>query len=91
MACVIDRQTDAMYRFSNDLEESRDRLRVLLRRLFDLLDAASDSMQDDSGQAALSTLRSISESLDRTAEQAGSLAARVRTSAKLLEQSDDLL
>ena len=88
---VVNRETAAMKGFSSQSCSIADEMEDVCSHLRQLLYAANDYMQDQSGQEALSIVAELVEETMAMADSMRCLAQRIKRSAELLEESDQLL
>lgn len=88
---IIDRDSDAMRRFSSCLDQFSSDLSFTVGDLLASCYDASDMMRDESGQQALYLLMSIAEDIKVQISAANRVAENLCISAKYVEDSDELL
>ena len=88
---IIDRDSDAMRQFAASLEQFSSDLSYTVGDLLASCYDASDMMRDDSGQQALYLLMDIAEDIKVQISAANRVAENLKISAKLVEDSDELL
>lgn len=88
---IIDRDSDAMRQFAASLDRFSSDLSYTVGDLISSCYDASEMMQDESGQQALQVLMGIAEDIKVQISAANRVAENLLTSAKLVEESDELL
>lgn len=91
MNSIISRDSDEMKRYSKASNVIAGDIEEVCSRLKRLLDDSRGFMQDESGQRAISYLENMVSDIGYYNNSVYAMSDRVRKSAELIEEADDLL